>query len=361
MEALSKAEKVMVAEEMRGLGRASEDERKGWRFQVEADRYEKCGEEVVLFHCEHDQARLYSRTRCRSRVCDHCGTTFYGKIADQLQDIIATMLASRRKGFYPCLITLSPKKRWGDDRLPNREEIKRVYRESSDFFRLFASRYRGKFTRTGKVREDRKQFLGAGSISTMEVGRDNNNLHVHAVVYMPFTPLSVLKRAWARITGDSVYVNLKPIKGARHATNYILKYITKPPATDSYHRLAEYAWMIKGTRRLRTGGMFYNQVRTRFSSGLKHHCPFCHGRIRLLAMSDMEATEEPDTWPLWKLVRESEDLGRPLMLLGTADHGRVVYRGSGGPSDNCSDMQKGGNRVQVCKKVLDSVQQPALF
>lgn len=361
MEAIDRAERALIAEEMRTIGRSADDERRGWRFQVEADRFEKCGKEGVIYHCEHDNTNLYTKTRCRSRICDHCGFTFYGQIEKELREEIQLMAANRRKGWYASFLTLTvTSKRFGD-RMPTRSDIQRIYRESRDFFRLFCGRYKGVWTKKGKVREDRKHWLGAGAISVVEVGCDNNNLHVHAVVYMPFRPLTQLRREWSKITGDSFGVDIEAIKSPTRAARYIMKYITKGPQTDSLNRLAEYAWMIKGSRRLRTCGMFYNHIRVKHRTGLKCRCPFCFGRLKMLCIRE-NPDSESNTWPLWRLLRQAEDRGGPLLAPALHnDYGWVRWTIAGPAPASRNELQKKGNSLHTVQKVVDNVNQTALF
>jgi hypothetical protein len=49
--------------------------------------------------------------------------------------------------------------------------------------------------------------------------------------------------------------------------------------TDSYHRLAEYTQSIKGSRRLRSGGIFYNRVRRSKPVKADNTCVYCGSRL----------------------------------------------------------------------------------
>ncbi|MHC4645183.1 MAG: hypothetical protein ACYTBJ_06760 [Planctomycetota bacterium] len=166
--------------------------------------------------------------------------------------------------------------------MPTRDDIKRFYKETALFLRLFYGKYQGKMTVKNdvvKVHERRKKFQGAGWIAAVEFGRDNNNLHCHAITYGPYIPWSQLLRAWQTITGDSRGVHIKPAKNPKKASNYILKYITKPPVTDSYARIAQYVITIKGTRRLRSGGIFYNRFKKTVKEKPACACAICNSRL----------------------------------------------------------------------------------
>jgi hypothetical protein len=280
---ISKDERKRVALAMRELvGDPSAYDRRGWRFLAEAYHYESCGDSTQVVQCEACTTKFRVDVKCKSRICEDCGRLYYRQIVKPLREVIALMLANKRKGFAASMVTLTvTTKRFGD-RMPSREDIARIYSESTAFFRLFCGRYRGVFTKAGKVREDRKRWLGAGSISVLEVGSDNNNLHIHALCYMPYVHQSILKRAWSKITGDSFHVDIRAAYGrsAQDLAWYILKYVTKPPASESYSGIAKYAWMIKGSRRLRSSGMFYNHVRRTVSvDKLPFNCAICGGHL----------------------------------------------------------------------------------
>jgi len=312
MEVLDQAERSKVAQEMRRISSNSGAGARAWRFQVEADRYEKCGRESLLLRCDQDHQTFYTRITCKSRICEECGKSYYGKIGDNFRDLVKIILANKRSGYFCSLLTLTVTKDRFGDRMPNRSDIARFYRESSMFMRLFCGRYKGVWTKKGKVREDRRHWIGGGSVSVVEVGVDNNNLHLHAIVYMPFVPLSVIRSNWKRITGDSHVFRLDRARNAKHVTNYILKYITKPPATNSYRGLAEYAWMIKGSRRLRSTGMFYRSLLVPKKEKLRCRCPYCSGRLKIAGFVETAGMVH-GVKKIWELIQKVAEGGRNLI------------------------------------------------
>jgi uncharacterized protein with PIN domain len=327
MEVLDQAERTEVAEEMRRISRDVGAGSRAWRFQVEADRYEKCGREALLLQCEEDHRTFFTKITCKSRICEQCGKSYYGRIGDNFRDLVKIILANKRSGYFCSLLTLTVKKDRFGDRMPNRSDIARFYKESSMFMRLFCGRYKGVWTKTGKVREDRRHWIGAGSVSVVEVGVDNNNLHLHAIVYMPFVPLSVIRSNWKRITGDSHVFRLDRAKNVKHVTNYILKYITKPPAANSYRGLAEYAWMIKGSRRLRSTGMFYRSLVVSGRKRLRCRCPYCSGRLEIAGFVD-SVDMARGVSNIWELLCQVESEGKNMSEpVHDPDRGWLDWRG----------------------------------
>jgi len=307
MEALSREERKTVATNMRDIakGRDVTDDR-AWRFTLEANRYEKCGTEVVKWECPEDRIPFYAKTTCKSRICEDCSGYYVHRLIDRMEDCIKMAMANRRKGWFVSLLTLTvTTDRFGHD-LPTQEDLRRFYRETRDWLRLYCGKYRGVFTKSGKVREDRRYWRGAASISTIEVGADNNNLHLHAVCYMPYTPQSKLKRDWHRITGDSYIVDIRAADNPMQAANYILKYINKPPQSDSYNRIAEYAWMIKGSRRVRTTGYWYNHLKLGKKERMRIACPYCDSKLKIGGLVEL-AYLDKRAQPLFDLLRLREE------------------------------------------------------
>jgi hypothetical protein len=282
---LSDAERFIVAEQ---LVTNAEERYPFWsmrrdkevgRVKDEAARYCNCGKEHDTWRCPDDDNVFWRPYFCHCRICERCARIHANRLKRQILPIIKEIDGNRRRGYFLALTTLTvTTKRFGDD-LPGRDGIAQLYRESTQLLRQYFNKFAMVQTRTGKWREDRKRFIGAGWVATVECGKDNNNLHIHALTYGPYRSQAKVREAWEAITGDSYRVNIKP-KSPRDVVNYILKYIAKPPQTDSYARLAAYLESIRGSRRLRTGGIFYNRFK-RIKVERKHPaCPFCGSSLR---------------------------------------------------------------------------------
>lgn len=280
----------MVADQLQRLAESITDEKKKILLGREADRYRVCGQARVLFTCPNDNLRYWIHAHCRSRICEPCARRYVKRLYPRIKD---TLISARRHSpanFILSQVTLTiTSKRFGDD-LPDRAGIKRLYRESKDLLNLYFGKYVCLRSRSGKVVEKRRPkagrkpgedgrvWLGAGWIAVIEVGRDNNNLHVHAITWGPYRAVRMLRHEWSKITGDSFGIDIRK-KSLRDSIQYVVKYISKPPATDSYVRLSQYANMIKGSRRLRAGGVFYGQVRPVVVSGGALTCFMCRARL----------------------------------------------------------------------------------
>jgi len=280
---LSLGERQVVASRMVDLSRRydREDYKRAASLRLESIRYAACNQSSLTLQCDRDYTRYFVRLFCHSRICERCARIYVKELRRSIVSVAKSTAANRHRGYTLALLTLTvTSKRYGDQ-LPDREGIVRLYRESSEFLRRFYGKYANQKTRSGKWRENRKRYIGAGWLATIEVGKENNNLHVHALVYGPIRSQSVLKEAWANITGDSFGVDVRR-KSPGEAVNYVLKYIAKPPATDSYQRIAEYADMIKKSRRLRSGGIFYNRFKLQKRERSSLICPVCGSKLRLI-------------------------------------------------------------------------------
>jgi len=278
---LSGGERVVVANYLSELAKAQEEPirgKAGVRLLLEADRYVRCGTQALGFHCPNDYERYFVRCFCHTRICEACGRMYVKDLRSRVLPVVRKATSQRRRGYVLAQVTLTVTSKRYNNSLPDREGIVRLYRESSHLLRRFFGKYAMRKTRTGRWREDRKRYVGAGWLAAVEVGRDNNNLHIHALTYGPIRSVKRLSEAWANITGDSFGVDIRR-KTPKQAVDYVLKYIAKPPATDSYRRIAEYSQMIKGSRRLRSGGLFYNRFKAPDRGKKSRLCLYCQARL----------------------------------------------------------------------------------
>ena len=329
---MSAGERFMVADQLRRLAESLSDEKKKNGLTKEADRYQVCGQSGVLFVCDRDNLRYFIRQHCRSRICEPCARRYVKRLYPRIKD---TLISARRQSpanFILSQVTLTiTSKRFGDD-LPDRVGIKRLYRESKDLLNLYFGKHVCRRSRSGKVVEKRRPragrkpgedgriWLGAGWLAVIEVGRDNNNLHIHALTWGPFRAVRMLRHEWSKITGDSFGIDIRK-KSLRDSIQYVVKYIAKPPATDSYVRLAQYANMIKGSRRLRAGGVFYGQVRPITVSGGALTCFMCQGRLRYSDLiGDLADACALDYYDLRRQL-EKDDTGAVLTKIEQAMQG----------------------------------------
>lgn len=360
---ISSAERQTVAEHLITIGQNHlADWRKSQRkigtgLLNEAHRYTRCGSHNY-WQCENCQKEYSAIATCKSRICPECSKKAVRAILDSLKNQMDLMFGLKKKGWCIGLLTLTTTTARFGDQPPTRKDIARFYRESSAFMNLFFGKWKTYKTDRGvyvdkrryrtawkdgqkvkipkpykiirhydqvkpyriekphgqpvllskKDRVDFRKWLGRGYFAVIEFGADNYMLHCHAITYGPYVYWKKLRKTWEEITGDSYRVDIRPCKSKRQAAHYVLKYVTKPPITESYYDLAAYAAMIKGTRRIRTGGIFYNTIRARKPEKMRFCCPYCDQRLFIIASE----TELRDDVPnIYELLRE-RGKGPPL-------------------------------------------------
>lgn len=318
------------------------------KLTLEAERFCQCGTLFSLLACENDRQVFRSPLSCNSRICERCGRRYARRLEPGIKQVLGPLFNRRVRGFGVFMLTLTTTTDRFDVDGPSRIDIERFYRESGAFLRLYYGKHKCRLNRKGKVIEvqnrierirrpggkvekrrrkptvkkradgstveDWRHYRGAGYLSSVELGGQNNMLHCHAIVYGPFIPIRVLKQTWAKLTGDSFIVDIRAVRKVRDAARYVLKYIVKPPAADSFQTIADYAWRIKGTRRLRTGGIFYNRVRKTVLETLPCVCPYCGNRLRMSGQVSIDDKEDHYSRPLYPLLRECQARGSPLPL-----------------------------------------------
>jgi hypothetical protein len=251
------------------------------------ERFRRCGQEGRVSVCPSCNIKFFSRFYCKARLCDVCARIYGRQVYKKVMDLIGPCLADRKKGWTVAMLTLSESSGKYRCRYPDCDEYRRFNRNVGAFCRLFYGKFRGKFSRTGKVVENRKHFRGAGTIGVNEFGQDNNNLHCHLLIYGPWIPWAELQRAWVRITGGDTGCFIEPIRNPNKAAHYVAKYITKAPRFLDPTRAVEYVNAVKGSRRIRTGGVFYNQVKLSKADRERDQCPFCFAYLQYEGIKDL--------------------------------------------------------------------------
>lgn len=52
--------------------------------------------------------------------------------------------------------------------------------------------------------------------------------HAHCILKSHYIPHAQLKKSWSEVTGDSIVVDIRPVKSGMEASRYLAKYISKP-------------------------------------------------------------------------------------------------------------------------------------
>ena len=319
---LSPGERLLIASYMKARAdtliqsTSLAEEKQGEKLLTEAKRFAECGTRFFVLRCPNHDLRFHVPISCGSRICERCAAAHSKGLRDRIEAVIRPRLAKKPRGYGVFMLTLTTTTdRHGPDG-PTRKDIRRFYRESSAFLRLFYNKYACRFSRSGKVVQVRVKkklkFRGAGFIAATEFGGTSNMLHCHAIAFGPYISQKKLSAAWLKITGDSPIVDIRAVRTVKDGVREVVKYITKPPTGDSLMAIADYAWRIKGTRRLRTGGIFYNHpgLKKKKSEKQALECPYCGGYLEFEGEFIIDASD--DSQALFPLLREVKARGSPL-------------------------------------------------
>jgi hypothetical protein len=130
---------------------------------------------------------------------------------------------------------------------------------------------------------------------------DNDNLHIHALIYGHYIPHKVISKRWLELTGDSFVIDIRTVRSPRKGIGYLLKYVTKPKKTNNPLDQAHYLNLLIGIRRIHTYGVFYNRFRLRPTTGCP--CPLCGGKLGLCGI--ITGPLVPEDALFWKEALES--------------------------------------------------------
>ena len=254
--------------------------------RIKNARFRRCGLDGSRRVCPKCGIGFYTRHFCKHKLCDTCARIYGLRVREKILKLVNPVFSKRKAGWTVAMLTLSESSQKYRGRYPNREEYRQFNRNVGAFCRLFYGRYRGVWTKTGKIREDRKHYKGAGWFAVNEFGQDNTNLHCHILLYGPWTIHSRLLTSWIRITGGDTGCYIKPLRSPRSAADYVAKYLTKPPRFTDPNTALDYVKASASQRRIRTGGVFYNSLK-KIRGFEPDVCPFCDVRLKFDGICDL--------------------------------------------------------------------------
>ena len=204
-----------------------------------AKRYLDCARYAHLYQCKGKEKHdLFSPIYCDLRFCPRCAPRQFARLIQKYEPALKAASASKKPGFRIREITLT-------------------------------TRNTGSLTpaQIKKFNLDIKKALkclmhgvkGWGAVWCDEVGFNNTNLHAHILLYSPFLPQTRVAEVWNEISGhEVVYITAARKSGAK-ALIHMLKYVSKPPASDP-NKIGLLEVAFHGTRRVHALGLFYNFV-----------------------------------------------------------------------------------------------------
>jgi len=225
-----------------------------------AFRYGHCREEGFgwWYHCPNNDGHYatYVPSYCMLRVCPDCGQYSAHLIQEKYRPVIEREAAkSHRKALK--FVTLTTNIELADDIGP---AVLQLLDWSRDLYRKL----------WGKEK-------GSGALATLETGEDGLKLHTHLILQGRFIKQEDLSKEWEKISGFPI-VHITEIS-ADKAVKEVLKYAVKfsnlnPEQLVSLHNA------LKGRRRVRSWGCFYNPDIEEETEERETHCPECAAQLR---------------------------------------------------------------------------------
>lgn len=285
------AQRIEVASAMRYIASLNESnwilkgyeeiDRKRLTLKRQADRYETCGLQYAIVRCRSCKNPLVGPKRCEVRICESCARKFAVAVRTRMEQIAKEL--TPRDGKRLAFLTLT-KKTFPNYR-PTSNEVRQLFRCARKLINGFWPKKNG-----------------GGGFAVFEVG-DNDNIHIHALIYGQYVPQEIISRRWLELTGDSFVVHIRTVRSPRKGIGYLLKYVTKPKKTDNPLDLAYYLNLLIGIRRIHTYGVFYNRFRLRPATGCP--CPRCGGMLGLTGTTP--GPHVPADALFWKEALESSN------------------------------------------------------
>jgi len=241
-----------------------------------AYRYGHCREEGFgwYYHCPNNDGHYatYVPAYCMLRVCPDCGQYSAHLIQKKYRPVLEAAAArDHRKALK--FLTLTTHIELTNDLGP---AVKKLLDQAGEFYRLvWGEKKGGSKKRHEKGRGSEKD---SGAIGNLEVGEHGLKLHVHMIIKGSYQPQAELSDLWRYVSGGDFIVHISEIS-ADKAVKEGLKYITKF-ANLNPEQLISLHTVLKGRRRIRSWGCFYNPDIEEDVEERETHCPECQAQLR---------------------------------------------------------------------------------
>lgn len=213
-------------------------------FSTDAQEYRSCGDPTLTRYvkvCSHDPAHFNRAIghSCHLRVCEYCARRESARILKRYLPHFQAAAESHHASYRLRHIVLTTNYNLRD------LDISAKYRIGWKAVNVLFDRLLGK----GWESSGRGTFTGA------EFGAEGQHLHFHVLAYCEYLPQDQISKEWAKLTGCPV-VWVRAVRGIKKALKEVIKYAGKLTELDP-DDIARLHAVIKGTRRIRTRGLFY--------------------------------------------------------------------------------------------------------
>lgn len=275
---------MAAAAEWHRRGEESSDlkmQRKALRLKRKAIRFANCGRlgrsaVCSLYPFEH---KFYAPHDCGTDFCAKCAQSqrqaLFGKY---LRVILNALSSGVPKGWTLANVTFTLK---SDGSGITPESVKQF----NSAVRFTIRKSVGSRSGYGFLFSDEVGFETGGHLPDAKRVAHGLNLHCHGLYFGPYVDWQVTRDLWASETqkrfgrpSKGFYISevkgfrRNPERAVRRALNYLLKYISKPPAVTS-ERLAALILSFDGAKRVHALGKFYGKCPAEEKSNCP--CPTC--------------------------------------------------------------------------------------
>ena len=221
-----------------------------------ADRFRNCARAGYTLVCKDCGGEIKPRVfTCNQRVCPSCAKKASNELYLSLRKALQEVMSNGHGGWRLKHVTVTLRK---DHGWPGVEDLGRMVQQMGQCV-------------TRLWREYLKR-PGTGALAGLEIG-PSGNVHAHILYYGPFLDKDDLRAKWEEISGGSYITDVRAIdswEGAREITKYACKMEALTP-----EHVADVFQALRGTRRIRTWGVFYNRLSAKPELP---ECPVCGGQ-----------------------------------------------------------------------------------
>jgi hypothetical protein len=245
-----------------------------WRAQVadvliendlapKAKRYIECSRFAVRYECQGaDHHQLFSPAYCDLRFCPRCAPRQYARLMEKYLGVVKGISKKPRRAFAFRELTLTTK----NTGILSSEQILKFNRDVRKTLKILM-----------------KGVSGWGALLCDEVGFNNTNLHGHILFFGPYFTQERLAAVWQEVSGDLVVYIRKAHTDGPRALRHLLKYVSKPPATNP-QLVGRLETAFHKRRRVHAMGLFYDYAGTDMDNVRSEwtDCPHCGAKLTRL-------------------------------------------------------------------------------
>lgn len=242
--------------------------------EKESIEWMKCGDPAFIRSykvCEADPAHFNRAVgcSCHLRICPECAHRNGARLLKQYFEPIRASVDAKPNGWSLKHVVLTTRHKLTD--LDIYKRYRQVYKDADQLFEeLFGEDW---------------QKTGRGLLYAAEFGEESQHLHLHCLILCEYISKPEMDARWERITGNTI-THVRRVQGVRKAVQEMCKYATKLTQLSAPDTVQVFE-VIKGTRRIRSRGLYYNLPAPKRE--IVHNCRECGAPIIQMFPADFDA------------------------------------------------------------------------